>query len=428
MRAERRRAVGPLLIGVLAAAASCRPREIFPKAPVIVLSIDTLRADHLPAYGYAKVSTPALDAFRKDAVLYENAYSHVPLTLPSHATLLTGLLPPQNGVRDNTGYALARSHETLPERLRRSGYATGAAVSAVVMTKTSGVDRGFDFYEDSVEATSPGQPLGAIQRSGFETERIAEEWIGGREGKPFFFLLHLYEPHTPYRPPEPYASRYPDSPYDGEIATADAIAGKFFAFLKARGLYDSSVIVVMSDHGEGLGDHGEDEHGLLLYREDLHVPLVVKLPGAGRAGTRVARPVGRRGSRDHPCSTRLRPPARSPARSTPRRSFPGITSGGVTWLRSRTTVISTSTGLVRSFTTSWPTRRKRRILLPACRRRFAPCVRECSRCPGRARRREPRTRNNSRSSPRSGTWASPLPRKARMTCRSREITFWKFGS
>ncbi len=280
-----------LLLG-LAAGVSCRPREVFPRAPVVVISIDTLRADHLPAYGYAKVSTPALEALRKDAVLYENAYSHVPLTLPSHVTMLTGLLPPQSGVRDNTGYALGKGRATLPELLGKSGYATGAAVSAVVMAKTSGVDRGFDFYDDNVEASAPGQPLGAIQRSGFETERIAEEWISGRSGKPFFFLLHIYEPHTPYRPPEPYASRYPDRPYDGEIATADAIVGRFLEFLKGRDLYENALIVLMSDHGEGLGDHGEDEHGLLLYREDLHVPLMVKLPGSRRAGARLERPVG----------------------------------------------------------------------------------------------------------------------------------------
>jgi arylsulfatase A-like enzyme/tetratricopeptide (TPR) repeat protein len=280
-----------LLLGA-GAGAACRQREVFPRAPVIVISIDTLRADHLPAYGYSRVSTPVLSALRKESVLCENAYSHVPLTLPSHVSMLTGLLPPQSGVRDNTGYTLARGPATLPEWLGKQGYATGAAISAVVMAKSSGVDRGFDFYDDGVEATMPGQSLGTIQRSGFETERIAEAWIGEHAGGPFFFLLHLYEPHSPYQPPEPYASQYRDRPYDGEIATADAIVGKFVDFLKARGLYDSSVLVLMSDHGEGLGDHGEDEHGLLLYREDLHVPLMVKLPGERRGGSRVDRPVG----------------------------------------------------------------------------------------------------------------------------------------
>jgi choline-sulfatase len=283
---------GAALLGLLAAAPGCRPREVFPKAPVVVISIDTLRADHLPAYGYSGVATPALDAFARESILFENAYSHVPLTLPSHVTMLTGLLPPQNGVRDNVGYALSRTEATLPALLGKSGYATGAAVSAVVLAKSSLVDRGFEFYDDNVEASSPGQSLGAIQRSGVETERLAEEWIGGRAGQPFFFMLHLYEPHTPYQPPEPFASQYREHPYDGEIAAADAIVGRFLAFLKERKLYDRAVLILMSDHGEGLGDHGEDEHGLLLYREDLHVPLWVRLPGARRGGERVARPVG----------------------------------------------------------------------------------------------------------------------------------------
>ena len=276
----------------LPAAVACRARDTFPKAPVVIVSIDTLRADHLPAYGYARVETPALDALRRDSILFESAYSHVPLTLPSHVALLTGLLPPQNGVRDNVGYFLASDHATLAELLRKAGYGTGAAVSAVVLAKTSGVGRGFDFYEDSVEATAPGQSLGAIQRSGTETEALAERWIEENGASPFFFLLHLYEPHTPYAPPEPYASRYRDRPYDGEIAAADAVVGRFVSFLKERGLYERAVVIFLSDHGEGLGDHGEEEHGLLLYREDLRVPVFLKLPGNRRAGEKVARPVG----------------------------------------------------------------------------------------------------------------------------------------
>ena len=297
MDARRRRtgsAAAALVAAAFVAALSggCRDRRVFPKASVFVISIDTLRADHLPAYGYRSLSTPNLDALQRDSVVYENAYSHVPLTLPSHTTLLTGLLPPQAGVRDNTGYTLAPGHTTLAGVLAKAGYATGASVSAVVLAKTSGVDRGFEFWDDDVEAAAPGVPLGGIQRSGYETERIAEEWISGRGGRPIFFLLHLYEPHAPYRPPEPFASRYRERPYDGEIATADDIVGKFLGFLKERRLYDSSLVVLLSDHGEGLGDHGEEEHGLLLYREDLHVPLMLKLPGGRRSGTRVARPVG----------------------------------------------------------------------------------------------------------------------------------------
>jgi tetratricopeptide (TPR) repeat protein len=262
------------------------------KAPVILISIDTLRADHLPAYGYEKVATPGIDAFRKDSILYGNAVSHVPLTLPSHATLMTGLLPPQGGVRDNTGYVLSDKHATLALELKKDGYATGAAVSTVVLVKSSGISRGFDFFDDDIEAKKAGMSISMIQRAGLETEKVSEEWIRAHEGSPFFYFLHLYEPHTPYEPVEPYRSRYPDNPYDGEIATADAIVGRFLDFLKGEKIYDGAMVILLSDHGEGLGDHGEDEHGTLLYRATLHVPLMVKLPGGRLGGSRVTRTVG----------------------------------------------------------------------------------------------------------------------------------------
>jgi arylsulfatase A-like enzyme/Flp pilus assembly protein TadD len=260
--------------------------------PVVLVSIDTLRADHLPVYGYAKVATPAIEALRKDSILFDNAVSHVPLTLPSHTTLLTGLLPPQEGVRDNLGYVLSEKPATLAGELKKRGYATGAAVSCAVLVKSTGISRGFDFYEDDIEPTSAGATASKVQRSGFETEKISEEWIRQHAGGPFFYFLHLYEPHTPYEPAEPYRSRYKDSPYDGEIATADAIVGKLLDFLRGERLYDEALVILLSDHGEGLGDHGEDEHGAFLYRETLHVPLIVKLPASRRRGSHVARPVG----------------------------------------------------------------------------------------------------------------------------------------
>jgi arylsulfatase A-like enzyme/Flp pilus assembly protein TadD len=280
--------------GVVAVAATflggCR-RESFRGAPVVLITIDTLRADHLPAYGYGGVETPAIDALRKDGILFRNAYSHVPLTLPSHASIMTGLLPPRNGVRDNLGYSLSSSRATIASLLRGSGYATGAAVSAVVLASSTGISAGFDAYDDDI--TSLGEwNIGNVQRSGFETEKIAEKWIEKQGAKPFFYFLHLYEPHTPYTPPEPYLSRYRSSPYDGEIATADAVVGRFVAFLREKQLYDRSLVVLLSDHGEGLGQHGEDEHGLLLYRETLHVPLLLKLPGARRSGTTIDGPAG----------------------------------------------------------------------------------------------------------------------------------------
>jgi Tfp pilus assembly protein PilF len=256
---------------------------------VILICVDTLRADRLPAYGYGKTATPHLDALRQDAILFENAYSHVPLTLPSHASLFTGLLPPQNGVRDNLGYELGPAPVTLAAFLQGHGYATGGAVSSIVLARPTGIGRGFDFYEDDVEPMEIGQSLGRVQREGSRTAALLTVWIRSQTEKPVFAFLHVFEPHSPYDPPEPHKSRYPH-PYDGEVARADEIVGGFLEELKARDLYDRSVIVFFSDHGEGLRDHGEEEHGVLLYREALHVPLMLKLPGSRRAGETVAAP------------------------------------------------------------------------------------------------------------------------------------------
>jgi Flp pilus assembly protein TadD len=271
---------------LLAALSACRKQgDIFVNAPVILISVDTLRADHLPAYGYKGVETPALDALARDAIVFDEAISQVPLTLPSHASLLTGLFPFQNGVRDNVGYRLSKDHATLASYLSARGYATGAAVSAFVLDHSTGIAAGFDFYEDRIEASQSGQAIGEVQRSGARTEALLERWIAGLPpGKPFLAVLHLYEPHAPYAPPEPFASRYAGRPYDGEIAAADAVVGTFLRFLKGKGLYDRALLLFLSDHGEGLGEHGEDEHGIFLYREVIRVPLFIKLPGSRGAG------------------------------------------------------------------------------------------------------------------------------------------------
>lgn len=298
MPALRRLATFALLAGGLACSRAREPRTAapaaaeFPAAPVFLISIDTLRADHLPAYGYGGVDTPHLDALRKDAVLFANAFSHSPLTLPSHASLLTGLLPPGHGVRDNVGYRLdTKSHPTLARLAKNRGYATGAAVSAFVLRGQTGLQDSFDMYDDAIEAPASGQAVSRAQRPGDETVVRAVAWLDRAGAGPVFFFLHLYEPHSPYEPPEPFRSRYAARPYDGEIAAADAIVGDFVAALKSRGLYDRAVVILLSDHGEGLSDHGEKEHGILLYREALQVPLLVKLPGARRAGETVAAPV-----------------------------------------------------------------------------------------------------------------------------------------
>ena len=261
-------------------------------APVVVVSIDTLRADHLPSYGYPAVATPNIDALRSESVLFDNAYTHCPLTLPAHASLLTGLLPPEHGVRNNIGYRLDPKHATLAGLLKARGYATGAALSSYVLRRTTGLDAGFDFYAD-VTTAAGARTAGEVQRPGPETVRLALDWVRGVRDRPFFLFVHLFEPHSPYAPPEPYRSRYGPS-YDGEVAAADGALGTLVAGLREIGVYEKSIVVLLSDHGEGLGDHGEAEHGILLYRETLRVPLMLRLPGGERAASREAAPAGLR--------------------------------------------------------------------------------------------------------------------------------------
>ncbi len=259
------------------------------RPPVILISIDTLRSDRLPSYGYDGIETPGIDALARDSILFERAYCQVPLTTPSHASILTGLLPPQHGVRDNIGYRFdTLSVPYLPDILQRAGYATGAAVSSYSLRGAVGFRAGFDFYEDDIQMRARAG-LGGLQRRGDQTLRAALGWLRGVADGPFFFFFHLFEPHTPYAPPEPFASRYL-SPYDGEVAAADLVVGRLVDELKHLGVYDRAIVILLSDHGEGLGDHGEEEHGILLYRESLQVPLLLKLPRSESAGSRVATP------------------------------------------------------------------------------------------------------------------------------------------
>lgn len=263
---------------------SSAPRT-FAGAPVVLISIDTLRADRLPAYGYAQGSTPAMDALAREGIVFEEVYSPCPLTLPSHASLLTGLLPPHHGVRDNIGFTLRPGQETLASRLKAAGYRTGGAVSAYVLRAPTGIAQGFDFFDDAIDIEAGLESLGSVQRDGARTVETLTRWIDAQGDAPVLAFLHLYEPHSPYQPPERY-SHLP-TPYDGEVAYADELVGRFLERVKAHGIYDRALIVVTSDHGEGLKQHGEQEHGLFLYKETVHVPLIVRLPGASRAGLRV---------------------------------------------------------------------------------------------------------------------------------------------
>jgi len=255
--------------------------ETVPAAPVILVSVDTLRSDHLPAYGYHGVQTPNLDALRRDSILFQRAYSHCPMTLPSHVSILTGLLPTEHGVRNNIGYRFdGAKFPTVQKILRERGYRTGAAVSSYVLRSETGISDGFDFYDDAIPVAAAGA-VSEHQRSGFETLKVAKTWISKNAGQPFFFFFHIYEPHAPYEPS-----------YDGEIAKSDAIVGDLIQHLKTLGVYDRALIVFLSDHGEGLWQHGEDQHGILLYRESLQVPLLIKLPRSARRGSLIADPIG----------------------------------------------------------------------------------------------------------------------------------------
>jgi len=272
----------------LALLAGCkRAAPIAPdaSAPVLLISIDTLRADRLPAYGYAVGRTPALDTLAREGLLFEEVYSHCPLTLPAHASLFTGLLPPRTGVRDNIGFTLKPEHQTLAERFREAGRPTAGAVSAYVLRTQTGIAQGFDFYEDALELGASLEALGSLQRDGAVAVEALGHWIAEHKDEPFFAFLHLYEPHSPYDPPE--RQRGFASAYDGEVAYADELVGRLLERLRTLGVYERSVIALTADHGEGLKQHGEEEHGIFLYKEALHVPLLLRLPGAARGGTRV---------------------------------------------------------------------------------------------------------------------------------------------
>ena len=280
---------------LLAALASCRgerasaPAVRAAGAPIILISIDTLRSDHLPAYGYKGVETPAIERLRRDGIVFDDVWSQCPLTLPSHVSIFTGLDPPVHGVRDNIGYRLdAKTHQTLARLLKEKGYRTGASVSAWVLRSVTGLGDSFDFYDDAIQPPPASKAASQAQRPGPETVSRALAWAETVRRGPFFLFVHLYEPHSPYDPPEPYRGRFAQ-PYDGEIAAADAAVGTLLRRLDDWGIYDRSVVVLLSDHGEGLMDHGEQEHGILLYREALQVPLIVKLPGSARNGERVRR-------------------------------------------------------------------------------------------------------------------------------------------
>jgi len=246
---------------------------------VVLITIDTVRADHLGCYGYKLIETPHLDALAAAGVRFANAYSPVPITLPAHSVMLTGTYPMRTGMHDFSGNRLNASQPTLATLLHAKGYVTGAVVGSAVLDSRFGLGRGFEFYYDHFDFSRLDERnIDAMMRPGGEVVDRALGWLNGERQRPFLLWVHLYDAHHPYNPPPLYLQKYRSHPYDGGIAFVDAQVGRVVAYLKAKGVYDQTLIVIAGDHGEGLGEHGEKTHGFFIYESTLHVPLIFKLP------------------------------------------------------------------------------------------------------------------------------------------------------
>jgi arylsulfatase A-like enzyme/tetratricopeptide (TPR) repeat protein len=263
------------------------------KPNVILVTLDTTRADHLRCYGNPNARTPALDALAGRGVLFEQTATAAPLTLPAHSTIMTGMYPTYHGVRVNGNTALNDGQTTLAEVLAAQGYKTGAFIGAFVLDGRWGLKQGFERYDDQFDLKRYRHiDLASVQRPGNEVMDAALGWLESRKNDPFFAWIHLYDPHAPYEPPEPYRSEYggrgPAGLYDGEIAFMDEQIGRLAAWLERTGVDRSTVLVLVGDHGEGLGSHGEGTHGYYAYDYAIHVPLIVVAPFGRLAGTRIS--------------------------------------------------------------------------------------------------------------------------------------------
>ncbi|MGA1870688.1 MAG: sulfatase-like hydrolase/transferase [bacterium] len=246
---------------------------------ILLISIDTLRPDHLACYGYKSIKTPHIDLLAQNGILLRNAYSPVPLTLPSHMSIMTGQYPRGHGVYNNGGYVLSDSAETVAEVLHQQGYATGAIVASYVLNSQWGLGQGFEDYDDSIAHTAEKRPMDKEgYRRGKELTELGKKWLRQHHEKPFFLWVHYFDPHAPYDPPAPFDKKYKNEPYDGEIAYMDHCLGELFNEMKKLSLLETTLIIFVGDHGEGLWEHQEQTHGLFIYNTTLHVPLIVRYP------------------------------------------------------------------------------------------------------------------------------------------------------
>ena len=280
-----RRLVGIVLLAAGAASGASTPPNI------VLITLDTVRADRMGFLGSTRKLTPNLDVFARQSVVFSRAYAQAPITTASHATILTGTYPQFHQVTD-FGVPLAPDLPYAPQILSAHGYHTAAFIGSLILDPASrsapGFERGFDLYDSNFHRRRPGEDrYQSIERRGEQVIAHALDWLDQQPRAPFFIWIHLYDAHDPYDPPEPFKTRYAATPYDGEIAYVDSVVGKLLAQLLMRGLYRDAMIAVMSDHGESLGDHGELTHGIFLYDSTIRVPLIVKLPGGLGAGERI---------------------------------------------------------------------------------------------------------------------------------------------
>ncbi len=259
---------------------------------VVLVTLDTTRADRIGTYGFEDIETPVFDRLAEEGVTFLRAYSPTPLTLPSHTSLMSGTFPPYHGVRDNGAFVAPDNLATLAELFRDAGYRTGAFVSAFVLDGQFGLAQGFDTYFDEFEVPRTRMiALASIQRPGSEVVDAALGWARQDPSTPFFLWVHMFDAHTPYDPPPEFRDRYPGHPYVGEIAYADSQLGRLVSWLDNSGRREDTHVIVAADHGESLGEHGEIEHGFFLYEEAIHVPLVIATPFSAYQGVRRAEPV-----------------------------------------------------------------------------------------------------------------------------------------
>ena len=259
---------------------------------VLFFTLDTTRADHLGCYGYKRIETPVMDRLAESGILFENATCQVPFTLPSHASIFTGTYPFYHGVRGNIGFYLEPDKITLAEVLQENGMATSAFIGAFVLDSRWGLDQGIDYYYDNFDFSKyKVLSLDSVQREGGEVTEAFFEWFEENNHKRFFSWIHLYDPHTPYEPPEPYKTQYSKRKwgrYDGEIAYVDELIGRVLDRLNEKGVLEKTIVVIVGDHGEMLGEHQENSHGFFIYEAATSVPLIIHFPSLKLGGKRVS--------------------------------------------------------------------------------------------------------------------------------------------